>query len=145
MQMDPNNAVVKLCAQGMEAEAAGRMHEAKSLFEQAWGAASDDYERCVAAHYVARHQDGPHETLRWNEECLRYADRVADARVAGFYPSLYLNLGHSHEELGDPRRAEEYYRSAEARLSALPDGPYADMVRDGVARGLARLSANEPI
>jgi hypothetical protein len=137
--IDPENPVVKLCALGMEAEGAGRPGEARSLFEQAWRTAGDDYELCVAAHYLARHQEGPRETLRWNAACLRYADRVGDERVAGFYPSLYLNMGHSHEQTGELRQAEECYRAAEARLSSLPDGPYGDMVRDGVARGLARL------
>ena len=139
MPIDPGNPVVKLCADGMSAEAEGRADEAKALFEQAWEAAADDYERCIAAHYLARHQDGPEQTLRWNAECLRYADLVGDERVAGFYPSLYLNMAHSHEQLGDPRKAEECYRVAEEHFSALPDGPYGDMVRDGVARGLERL------
>jgi tetratricopeptide (TPR) repeat protein len=139
MVIDPSNAVVRLCADGMSAEAEGRVTEAKALFERAWEAAADDYECCIAAHYVARHQDGPEQTLRWNAECLRYAELVGDERVAGFYPSLYLNMGHSHEQLGDLQKAEECYRAAEARLSALPDGAYGDMVRDGVARGLERL------
>jgi len=137
--IDPDNAVVELCAQGMEAEGAGRWRDAEALFRQAWGISSDDYERCIAAHYAARHQDGPLETLRWNARCLRFADRVGDARVAGFYPSLYLNLGHAHEQRGARRQAEVCYHAAEAHLSALPDGPYRDMVRDGVLRGLQRL------
>ncbi len=139
MTIDPDNPVVQLCADGMRAEAEGRADEAKALYEQAWEAAGDDYERCIAAHYLARHQNGPEQALHWNAECLRYADRVGDERVTGFYPSLYLNMAHSHEQLGDRQRAEECYHAAEAHFSALPDGPYADMVRDGVARGLERL------
>ena len=139
MTMDPDDAVVKLCAQGMEAERGGLVSEAKSLFERAWEVATDDYERCIAAHYLARHQDDPRKRLHWNAECLRHADRVGDERVAGFYPSLYLNIGNAHEQLGERRQAEEFYRAAEAHFSALPDGPYGDMVRDGVLRGLERL------
>ena len=139
MPIDPENPVVKLCAEGMSAEAEERAGEAKALYEQAWGIAADDYERCIAAHYLARHQDGPEQTLHWNEMCLRYADLVGDDRVAGFYPSLYLNIAHSHQQLGDLQRAEEGFHAAEANLSALPEGPYGDMVRDGVARGLERL------
>jgi tetratricopeptide (TPR) repeat protein len=139
MPIDPDNPVVKLCADGMSAEAQERPGEAKALYEQAWEIAADDYERCIAAHYLARHQDGPEQTLRCNEVCLRYADLVGDERVAGFYPSLYLNIAYSHEQLGDLQRAEECYHAAEAHLSDLPEGPYGDMVRDGVARGLERL------
>jgi tetratricopeptide (TPR) repeat protein len=139
MPIDADNPVVHLCAEAMSAEAAGAPDKAKALFEQAWETASDDYERCIAAHYLARHQDGPEQTLHWNAECLRFADLVGDERVTGFYPSLYLNMGHSHEQLGDRAKAEECYHAAEAHFSALPDGPYGDMVRDGVARGLQRL------
>lgn len=140
MSIDPDNPAAKLCVEGMAEEAAGRLAEAKSLFEQAWEIAGDDYERCIAAHYLARHQDGPEPTLHWNAECLRYADLVGDERVAGFYPSLYLNMGHSYEQLGEREKAEEYYRAAQAHLTDLPEGPYGDMIRDGVARGLERLA-----
>ena len=137
--MDPNNPIVKLCAQGIEAEAVGEPTKARELFDQAWSAASDDWERCVAAHYVARHQDTPEATLHWNEVCLRYADAVGDERVAGFYPSLYLNIGHSRETLGERDLAAAAYTKAERALGTVPPGPYADMVRDGVARGLERV------
>ena len=139
MTIDPDNPIVKLCADGMRAEAEEPAGAAKTLYEQAWEIADDDYERCIAAHYLARHQDGPEETLRWNELCLGYADLVDDERVAGFYPSLYLNIAYAHEQLGNRQRAEECYHAAEAHFSTLPDGPYGDMVRDGVARGLERL------
>ena len=138
--MDPNNPIVKLCAQGMEAESTGDLAGAKAFFEQAWDRASDDWEKCVAAHYLARHQSTPEATLQWNEECLRHADLVGDDSVAGFYPSLYLNIGHSHEVLGKKQQAIDAYRCAEGLLDSLPPGPYADMVRDGVTRGLARVS-----
>ena len=141
MPIDPDNPVVKLCADGMSAEAQEHAEQAKALYEQAWEIAADDYERCIAAHYLARHQDGPEHTLRWNEICLRHADLVGDDRVAGFYPSLYLNIAHSHEQLGHRQRAEQCYHAAEPHLPALPDGPYGDMVRGGVARGLERLLA----
>lgn len=53
---DPENVVVRLCAQGMQAEAEGRDAQARDLFLQAWEAAEDDYDACIAAHYLARHQ-----------------------------------------------------------------------------------------
>ena len=34
--MDPENPVVKLCAQGMEEEARGDLPAAANLFERAW-------------------------------------------------------------------------------------------------------------
>lgn len=136
--MDLDNRVVALCVRGMQAESEGRVDAAREAFEQAWQLASDDYEACVAAHYRARHQADPLERLRWNEECLRRADLVGDERVAGFYPSLHLNLAHAHSELGRPEAALEHFRLAARHLAQVPAGPYADWVRLAVADGLRR-------
>ncbi len=43
---------------------------------------------------------------------LDHAQAVKDERVAEFYPSLYLCLGKSYEELGDKANAERYYNLA---------------------------------
>ena len=67
------------------------------------------YRWCIAAHYVARGATSPQETLRWNREALIRAEAVGDERVQAFYPSLYLNMGRSHELLGDQAEAERYY------------------------------------
>jgi hypothetical protein len=138
--MDPDNPVVKLCAQGMEAELAGRPVEARDLFVRAWEARRDDYDACVAAHFVARHQPTPEETLRWNQEALDRAGAVGGDRVSGFYPSLYLNLGHSHEQMGALDEARRCYALAAACAGTLPPGPYTDTVRDGITRGQARVA-----
>lgn len=139
--MDPDNPVVKLCGEGMAAEFAGRPVEARDLFVRAWELSADDYDASIAAHFVARHQPTPEETLRWNQEALARADAVADDRVRGFYPSLYLNLGHSHEQLGDLDEARRFYELAAAAATDLPPGPYGDTVRDGIARGRQRVAA----
>lgn len=109
--MDTENPVVKLCVAGSAAEFAGNIDAAKALYQQAWDAATDDYEACIAAHYLARHQP-PEETLRWNQIALERADRVPDARVQPFYGSLYVNMGHAHEQMGDQAAAEHYYALA---------------------------------
>jgi hypothetical protein len=86
--MNPDNPTVKLCLEGMRAETEGRMDEARHHFMQAWEQRTDDYDACVAAHYVARHQKEAEEALRWNQESLDRADAVNDERVQAFYPSL---------------------------------------------------------
>ncbi|AUX35624.1 MULTISPECIES: tetratricopeptide repeat protein [Sorangium] len=137
--IDPNNPVVRLCAEGMQAEAEGRNEDARVLFERAWAARTDDYEACIAAHYVARHQGSDKETLAWNQEALRRTDAVGGDRARGFYPSLLLNLGHSHEVLGDMAEARACYERAAALLHELPAGPYGDMVRNAVKRARGRV------
>jgi hypothetical protein len=107
--MDPDNLVIKLCIDSTRAEFEGRLDHAYMLALQAWEAAKDDYEACVAAHYVARYQKSPEERLRWNQEALDRANSVKDHRVDDFYPSLYLNMGHSYELLGNEIEAKRYY------------------------------------
>ena len=141
--MDPNNPVVKLCAAGMAAEGEGRPADAKALFEQAWDLSSDDFEACIAAHYVARHQATPEATFEWNERALYRAQAADDERVHGFLPSLYLNYAHSLEQLGRPREACSYYGLAAARLDALPPGGYAELVRGGVTAGQRRTCGGD--
>jgi tetratricopeptide (TPR) repeat protein len=110
------------------------------LFEKAWDAHTDDFEACVAAHYVARHQPDQKATFRWNEESLRRADAVGDERVRGFYPSLHLNMGRSYESLGDLEKARRHYEVAAEGLDDVPPGPYGDVVRHGIAEALRRTS-----
>jgi YD repeat-containing protein len=75
--MDPNNPAVKLCMEGMQAEAEGKNGAALRLFTQAWEASRDDFEACVAAHYLARQQTTPQDVLRWNQEALNGAYGMA--------------------------------------------------------------------
>lgn len=138
MWMDPENPVVALCVRGMQAETECRGDDARVLYEQAWRARRDDYEACIAAHFLARRQDTPADELRWNREALDRAGAAGDERVRGFHASLYLNLGHSHETLGELDEARRCYALAEERLADVPSGPYGDHVRGGVARGRMR-------
>jgi len=145
--LDPDNPVVKLCVAGMRAEGEAHLNEAAELFQQAWAARQDDFEACIAAHYVARHQPTPEDTLRWNEVALVAAEAVqatpaGAARVQGFFASLYLNLGHAHETLGHTAKARQFYDLAAGQLAAVPGGRYSEMVRRGIENGGQRVNGN---
>ncbi|MEU8760088.1 hypothetical protein [Streptomyces sp. NPDC048659] len=140
----PENTVVRLCAQGMQAEAEGRDARARELFLQAWEAAEDDYDACVAAHYLARHQPTPQETLRWNQECLNRADKVGDDRVRGFYASLHGNMARAHRDLGQIEQAREHFESAAEHLDDVPDGPHRQWLRYRIAAGLRATARSAP-
>jgi hypothetical protein len=131
--MDPNNPIVKLCVEGMRAEGENRFEDARQLFTRAWETSADDFEACIAAHFLARHQDNPQDALRWNQEALVRANAVGDERVSGFYPSLYLNLDE----------AARFYGLASQGMDQLPDGRYADIVRGAVEAGQKRVQ-NKP-
>jgi len=107
--MDLNHPVVKLCIEGSQAEFEGRQADAFALYWQAWQAAQDDYGACIAAHYVARCQETPEGIFRWNHEALERADSSQNSAVLDFYPSLYLNMGHSYELMGNLNEARRYY------------------------------------
>jgi hypothetical protein len=137
--VNPDNPIVKLCADGMRAESEGRPAEARALFERAWDSRTDDYDACIAAHYVARHRDSPADTLQWNDAALRHAQAVGDAeRIRGLLPSLYLNLGHSHEVTGDAEAARRFYELARDVAGELGDDRYGDIVRGAIERALVQ-------
>jgi tetratricopeptide (TPR) repeat protein len=136
--MDPSNPIVQLCVAGIAAEGEARPEDARALFEQAWAQSRSDYEACIAAHYVARHQPTPEQELEWNRIALERAGRADAASVQGWHASLYLNLAHSLEKLGRLTEACEHYLLADRALASLTDGPYAQLVRIGVTAGRRR-------
>jgi len=112
--MDLNNPVIKRCIESTQAEFRGQVDQARVLVQKAWKAVRNNYEACIAAHYVARYQEDPIERLYWNRIALDKANAVADDRVQDFYPSLYLNMGQSYELLGQLDEAQRYYDLAAA-------------------------------
>ena len=109
-----NTPAIKLCIEGTQAEFNGDVQAACDLYRQAWETSIGDYEACIAAHYMARCQESPEEIFRWNQIAFERAQMVNDERVKDFYPSLYLNMGRSHELLGNKLQAKEYYDVAAA-------------------------------
>ena len=112
--MDLHNPVIQLCIAGTRAEFEHRIDNARVLYQQAWEARTDDYDACMAAHYVARFQDSAEESLWWNQIALDHANAINDDRVKDFYPSLYLSLGRSHELVGNQVEAQRHYELAAA-------------------------------
>jgi hypothetical protein len=142
LELDPSNPVVALCAAGMAVE--GDIAAASELFERAWAARRDDYDACIAAHFLARHQNSPEATLHWNATAVRYAMAVGDGRAAGFLASLYLNLGDSLIRLERRDDAIEAARHAREHLDSVPSGEYRDFVKYGIFRLERRVLFVEP-
>ena len=71
MEFNPNNPVVKLCVQAMGMEEKGKHEDASKLFLQAWNEATNDFEKFIAAYYVARHQKNVSDKLKWLETALQ--------------------------------------------------------------------------
>lgn len=137
MHFDPDNHVVKLCIQGMDSE--GIPEEASKLFIQAWNEATNDFERFIAAHYVARHQKSVADKLKRDETALNLALKINDDTVSGAYPSLYLNIAKCYEDLGDRKSAGKNYQLALSFTDRLSDDGYGNMIKGGILNGIERL------
>jgi rifampin ADP-ribosylating transferase len=125
MEFNPNNNVVKLCIQGMAMEDAGKAAEASELFLQAWNEATNDFERYLAAYYVARHKDDVREKLQWLETSLGFAQSVESVAATSAFPELYRSIADSYKELGEPENARKNLELAEVSRSHPTDkGPF---------------------
>ena len=109
MEFDPNNHIVQLCLRGMALEEKGNPGEARTLFLQAWNEATNDFEKFIAAHYVARHQENVVDKLKWLETALQFALKINNDAVNGAFPTLYLNIAKCYEELHDPDKSKKNY------------------------------------
>ena len=107
MEFSPFNKVVKICLQGMDMEEKGKLEEALKLFLQGWNEATFDFEKFIAAHYVARHQKTVSDKLKWLETALQFALKLNNDAVKSAFPSLYLNIAKCYEDLGDLDKAKE--------------------------------------
>jgi hypothetical protein len=145
---DPTMAAV---GRGIELNQRGERDAARRLFAELWdgvGPDGDPLHRCAIAHSMADAQEDPHEELAWDLRALEAAESVTDERVrgagmagpvAGFYPSLHLNLGDVHRRLGNVEQARHHVALGRAATGALADDGYARMIRDGLDRLAARL------
>jgi len=109
MEFNPKNNVIKLCVRGMTMEEEDKPKEASSLFLQAWNEATNDFEKYIAAHFVARHQVNNPEKLKWLKTALQFALKVNDVTVKTAFPTLYLNIAKCYEYLNDLDNAKENY------------------------------------
>ncbi len=139
MAIDPENPIVRLLGEAAASEAADPERAAEAYL-RAWELAGDDYERCMAAHYVARIQPTPEERHRWNAIALEKALVVGDERVAGFLASLQLNLGRSLEDLGRTGEARAAYAAGRRAAEELPEGPYRSSMEDALDRAERRVA-----
>jgi hypothetical protein len=96
IQFDQNNNIIKLLLRGMVMEDSGKPEDAGLIFLKAWSEATDDFERFIAAYYVALHQKNIQDKLKWLETSLQFALKINDNTLKSAFPSLYLNIIFKH-------------------------------------------------
>ena len=125
MEFNPNNNVVKICVQGMVLEEKDKPNEASKLFLQAWNEATNDFEKFIAAHFVARHQKNNFDKIKWLKTALQFALKINDDTVKAAFSSLYLNIAKCYEALSDLDNAKKNYELAISFKDKLCDtGPF---------------------
>ena len=103
-------------------------------------ARQDHYYASVVAHQAGVAEPELARKHEWNLIALAEADAVPDPmRVRDFYASNLNNLGMTYAQLGERAQAKDTFKRALVHAAELPPGPYADQVRGGIERNLARL------
>lgn len=123
---------------------AGDRPRARAALLEVWRDVGDDgdpFHRCVIAHYLADVTEDPLDELAWDERALDAALETSDARakahhaslsIAGFFPSLHLNLADVLRRLGRFEEASTHVEHAAARTGVLGDDPYGTTIRDAI-------------
>jgi rifampin ADP-ribosylating transferase len=125
MEFNPNNHIVKLCLQGIDLEGKSEPEEASRIFLQAWNEATDDFEKFLAAHFVARHQPNLSDKLHWLETALQLALKINDDSVQAAFPTLYSNIAECYEDLSDLKNSKKNQELAHSFRGAPSDkGPF---------------------
>ena len=125
MEFNPNNNVIRLCVQAMDMEEKGKPEEASRLFLKAWNEATDDFEKFIAAHFVALQQQTVADKLQWLETALQFALTIDNDTVKGAFPSLYSNIAKCYEDLSDLDSAKKNYDLANSFTNKPSDsGPF---------------------
>lgn len=139
--------------EAVELGRSGKQDEARQRFDAIWktiGPNADPFHRCTIAHYAADVQTDPETELIWDQRALAAADEVTDERarrhnpslaIAGFYPSLHLNLAQDHRNLGDLNKAREHVAAGQASTHTLADDDYGTTIRAGLDRLADELDA----
>lgn len=125
MEFSPNNKIVKLCLQGIGMEEKNNTEEALKIFLQAWKESANDFEKFMAAFFVARQQQKVSDKLQWLETALQLALKINDDAVQSAFPILYSDIGKCYEELGDASEAKNNEeKSASFNNTPSDKGPF---------------------
>ncbi|WP_030213387.1 hypothetical protein [Streptomyces bikiniensis] len=135
---DPTmEAIGRAVAEGQKGDVLSARRKLLDLWT-AIGVTGDPLHRCSLAHYLADLYEDPAQALAWNIRALDAADATTEQRaqehhaglhIAGFYPSLHLNLADDYRRLGSFDAAAEHLDAAGEHAPHLPRDAYGDSLR----------------
>ncbi len=144
-------AVTEAVTRGHQGDKEGARADLLALWAQV-GDDGDAFHRCVIAHYVADVTPGVEEELVWDERALAAAHETSDERarsyhsslaIAGFFPSLHLNLADVLRRLGRFEDAEAHVAHTAARIEVLPHDGYGTTIREALDGVRAMIAARD--
>ena len=125
MEFNPKNPIIQLCLRGLSFEEKGEGEEATFIFLQAWKESTNDYEKFLAAHFMARQQKDIRDKLHWLDTALQLALNLNDITSNSALPSLYANIAECYELLGNADKAKKKRELAFQAAEKLFDpGPF---------------------
>ncbi|GAA0035028.1 hypothetical protein [Brevibacterium metallidurans] len=143
-EADASDPIMESIQEAVSTGRVGSTESARQRLLTLWheiGVAGDPFHRCTLAHYLADLCEDPAQALIWDVRALDAADALSDQRaqqyhatlrVAGFHPSLYLNIADDLRRLGAFAAAADYIGKAEAVASNLSDDAYGKTVRTAI-------------
>jgi hypothetical protein len=145
MEFGPNNNIVKLCLQGRAMEDKDKLEEASKLFLQAWGEATNDFEKYISAHYVARQQSNVSAKIQWLERSLQLALKINDERVKSTLSPLCSDIAQCYRDLTDLKNAAKYSQLATSYNYDEPSdlGPFYHGTKADLQIGDLLMAGNE--
>lgn len=112
MDFSPFNHVVKCCLQGMQSEELGNAEEAHKFFLEAWSIATNDFEKYLAAYYLARQEKNSSQKLNWLELSLQFALKINDPATNSALPILYTHIANCYKALNNNNNAKINFEKA---------------------------------
>ena len=141
--MDISNPVIKYCMDGSKAELEKNLIEAELFYKKSWEISGDNYDKSVAEHYVARVQKNIQDIFKWNEIALTHAELSNSQDVKEIYPSLYLNMGNSCEDIKDYKKALDYYNLDIKSIKDSSEGSLGEMIKNKFQEKINRINSNQ--
>jgi hypothetical protein len=140
---DPTmEAIGQAVTEGRAGDTASARQKLLALWS-AIGVTGDPLHRCTLAHHLADLYQDPAQALVWDIRALDAAEAVTEQRVqehhaslhiAGFYPSLHLNLADNYRRLGSFDAATEHIDAAKAHAPNLPQDAYGALLRTAIGQ-----------
>lgn len=148
----PNDPTMAEIMAAIELVYAGERYLARTRLEWIWSRMngdSDAFHVCVLSHFMADVQDDVGQELAWDLRALGAADQLSDVRVqelhpsltvAGFLPSLHLNVADAFFRSGDLESARKQLRICIDLKAGLSGSPFDALTRRGIESLATRLS-----